>query len=47
MYDIYVKEVKFTDDEITLLKEVLEVRQDKCVSVGEVLTIEGLLEKLD
>lgn len=47
MYDIYVKEVKLTDDEITLLKEVLEVRQDKCVSVGEVLTIEGLLEKLD
>jgi hypothetical protein len=47
MYDIYVKEVKLTDDEISILKEVLEERQDKCVSVGEVMTIGTLLEKLD
>ncbi|WP_313069800.1 hypothetical protein [Lacrimispora sp.] len=47
MYDVYVKEIKLTDDEITILKEVLEVRQDKCVSVGETVTIETLLEKLD
>ena len=47
MYDIYVKEIKLTDDEVTLLKEALETRQDKCVSVGESVTIETLLEKLD
>ncbi len=47
MYDIYVKEIKLTEDEITLLKEALEARQDKCVSVGESVTIETLLEKLD
>ncbi len=47
MYDIYVKEVKLTDDEVTLLKEALETRQDKCVSIGESVTIETLLEKLD
>ncbi len=47
MYDIYVKEIKLTDDEITLLKEVLEEREDKCVSFGETVTIETLLEKLD
>ncbi len=47
MYDIYVKEIKLTDDEISILKEVLEERQDKCVSVGETVTIETLLEKLD
>lgn len=47
MYDIYVKEIKLTDDEVTLLREALETRQDKCVSVGESVTIEALLEKLD
>lgn len=47
MYDIYVKEIKLTDDEVTLLKEALETRQDKCVSIGETVTIETLLEKLD
>lgn len=47
MYDIYVKEVKLTDDEISILKEALEERLDKCVSIGETVTIEKLLEKLD
>ena len=47
MYDIYVKEIKLTDDEVTLLKEALETRQDKCVSIGESVTIETLLAKLD
>jgi len=47
VYDIYVKDVKLTDDEATILKEALETRQDKCVSVGESVTIETLLEKLD
>ena len=46
-YDEPRKVITLTDDEITLLKEVLETRQDKCVSVGEVMTIETLLEKLD
>lgn len=46
-YDEPRKVVTLTDDEITLLKEVLESRQDKCVSIGEVMTIETLLEKLD
>lgn len=45
-FDVH-KVITLTDDEITLLKEVLEARQDKCVSVGEVMTIETLLEKLD
>lgn len=46
-YDELRKTIALTDDEITLLKEVLESRQDKCVSIGEVMTIETLLEKLD
>lgn len=46
-YDEPRKVITLTDDEITLLKEVLEARQDKCVSIGEVMTIEILLEKLD
>ena len=47
MYDIYVKEIKLTEDEITILKEALEERQDRRVSLGEMITIETLLEKLD
>lgn len=47
MYDIVVKTINLTDDEISILKEVLEERQDKCVSIGESVTIETLLEKLD
>ena len=47
MYDITVKSVDLTTDEIEILKEVLELRQDKCVSVGEIATIENLLDKLD
>ena len=46
-YDELRKVITLTDDEITLLKEALESRQDKCVSIGEVMTIETLLEKLD
>ena len=32
---------------ISILKEVLEERQDMRVSLGEMITIETLLEKLD
>jgi len=47
MYDIVVKTINLTDDEISILKEVLEERQDRRVSLGEMITIETLLEKLD
>lgn len=47
MYDIIVKTIGLTNDEISILKEVLETRQDKSVSIGESATIEGLLDKLD
>jgi hypothetical protein len=47
MYDIVVRSINLTDDEISILKEVLEERQDRRVSLGEMITIETLLEKLD
>lgn len=47
MYDMIRKTVGLTDDEITILKEVLMERQDLCVSRGESITIECLLDKLD
>ncbi|EXG87829.1 hypothetical protein K413DRAFT_4730 [Clostridium sp. ASBs410] len=47
MFDIITKTIGLTDDEVSILKEVLETRQDTCVSIGETVTIEGLLEKLD
>ncbi|MEY8352586.1 hypothetical protein AALB39_04425 [Lachnospiraceae bacterium 54-53] len=47
MYDVTIKTVDLTADEIEILKEVLEFHQDKCVSVGEVMTIENLLDKLN
>ena len=47
MYDIVTKSINLTDDEISILKEVLEERQDRRVSLGEMITIEALLEKLD
>lgn len=46
-YDSITKIVNLTDDEISILKEVLEERQDRRVSLGEMITIEALLEKLD
>jgi len=47
MYDLVAKTINLTDDEISILKEVLEERQDRRVSLGEMITIETLLEKLD
>ena len=47
MYDIVAKTINLTDDEISIIKEVLEERQDRRVSLGEMITIETLLEKLD
>lgn len=46
-YDEIHKVINLTDDEITILKEVLEERQDRRVSLGEMITIETLLDKLD
>jgi len=46
-YDEIFKTINLTDDEISILKEVLEERQDRRVSLGEMITIETLLEKLD
>ena len=46
-YDEIFKIINLTDDEISILKEVLEERQDRRVSLGEMITIETLLEKLD
>lgn len=46
-YDIIAKTIELTDDEVSLLKEILTDRQDLCVSRGETITIECLLDKLD
>ena len=47
MYDQIVKNIPLTADEIELIKEALEYKQDRAVSVAEQLTIECLLEKID
>jgi len=46
-YDEIFKTIDLTDDEISIIKEVLEERQDRRVSLGEMITIETLLEKLN
>lgn len=46
MYDEITKSVDLTDDEITILKELLLYRLDECVSIGEEITVRDLLEKL-
>lgn len=46
MYDEIVKSVDLTDDELTILKELLSYHLDKCVSVGEEVTVKELLKKL-
>lgn len=47
MYDIIVKTVDLTEDEVSIIKEALELRQDHTVSAAEVMTIECLLDKLE
>ncbi len=47
MYDKIVKSVYLTDDELTILKELLFYRLDGCVSIGEEITVRDLLEKLE
>lgn len=46
MHDEIVKSVDLTDDELTILKELLFYRLDKCVSIGEEITVRELMEKL-
>lgn len=46
MYDEIVKSVDLTDDELTILKELLFHRLDQCVSIGEEITVKELLGKM-
>ena len=46
MYDLIVKTIDLTADEVELIKSALEYKQDMAVSTSEILTIETLLEKL-
>lgn len=46
LYDEIVKSVDLTDDELTILKELLFYRLDQSVSTGEEITVRDLLEKL-
>lgn len=47
LYDEIVKSVDLTDDELTILKELLSYRLDECVFIGEEITVRDLLEKLN
>lgn len=47
MYDEIVKSVDFTDDELTIIKELLFYHLDKCISIGEEIIVRDLLEKLN
>lgn len=46
MYDEIVKSVDLTSDEVDLLNEMLFYHLDKCVCIGEEVTVRGLLDKL-
>lgn len=46
MYDENVKTIDLTSDEIEVLIDVLSYRLSQCVSVGEEITVRGLLEKI-
>ena len=47
MYDETVKSVDLTDDELTIIEELLFYRLDQCVSIGEEITVKELLGKLE
>jgi hypothetical protein len=47
LYDKIVKSVDLTDDELSILKELLFYRLDKCISIGEEITVKELLGKLE
>lgn len=46
MYDETVKTIDLTIDEIDILKELLYYRLDRCVSIGEEITVKELLDKI-
>lgn len=47
LYDEIVKSIDLTDDEVTILKELLSYRLDECVFIGEEITVMELLGKLE
>lgn len=47
MYDEIIKTVELTDDELSIIKELLFYRLDQCISIGEEITVKDLLEKLN
>ena len=47
MYDEDVLIVGLSSDEVEILKEALNNRLDSCYSLGEQVTIEELIEKLN
>lgn len=47
MYDEEILIVGLSSDEVDILKEVLKNRLESCYSVGETITIEELIEKLN
>lgn len=47
MYDEDVKILALTQDEIDVLKEALSNRLESCYSLGETITIQELIEKLN
>ena len=47
MYEEDVLIVGLSSDEIEILKEVLKNRLESCFSLGEQITIEELIEKLN
>lgn len=46
LYDENVKAINLTSDEVDILIELLSYRLDRCVSVGEEITVKELLNKL-
>lgn len=47
MYDEEILIVGLSSDEVEILKEVLKNRLESCYSLGEQVTIEELIEKLN
>lgn len=47
MYDEEVKIVGLSSDEVEILKEVLNNRLESCFLLGEEITIQELIEKLN
>lgn len=48
MYEEVIRhiDVDLTADELELLHEVLDIRRDQCVSLGETITLDMLTMKL-